>query len=275
MTGRTTADKGWALITGASSGIGAAMARALAKRGQATLLLARRQEPLERLAEELRGVAASEVLSADLSKLEELQAKVLEATANKRVTVLVNNGGHGFCRPFLEHSAEDLEFLMTVHYHAPATLIRSLLPGMLEHGGHVVNVASMATKIGPWGHSGYAAAKAALVALTQSLAIEYGRADLHFSYLNPGIIETPFFEQEETAALWQRVKKWAVPVERVSRALLKVLDRPRLEMCIPRHHRALDGIKAVSPDWALSIVRGQSRPAKAALSSPPKSAGDE
>src|SRR5258706_484180 len=98
-------------------------------------------------------------------------------------TVLVNNAGFGWYATFLDHAHEDHRRLMEVNYFAAVATLRAVLPGMvLRRRGHVINIASMSTKMGPWGHAGYAAAKAALVSLTQTLAAEHHGDGLRFSY---------------------------------------------------------------------------------------------
>ena len=253
-----------ALVTGASSGIGAAVAERLAARGYRTLLVGRNQERLEAVAELCRSHADSVPLSIDLAELDAIEPAVAAAGGdNNRVEVLVNAAGQGVYRPFLEQSIEDHERLMRVNYGAAERMIRLALPSMLEHGrGWVINIASMAAKIGPWGHGGYAAAKSALVSLTQTLAAEHHDTGVRFSYVNPGIVETRFFSRPDTEAFWPAVRRRAVPVDRAADRIVGLLDRYRLELCIPKHYRLIDAIAAVSPGLAAAMVRRQSGPSR-------------
>ena len=148
---------------------------------------------------------------------------------------------------------------MEVNYFASVATLRAVLPGMLERRrGHVINIASMATKMGPWGHAGYAAAKAALVSLTQTLAAEHHGEGVHFSYVNPGIVDTEYFD--ELGGLAERVRRWRISPDVAADRIVALLDRPRLELCIPAHYRLIDVLKALHPSLAHRIVRSQSRP---------------
>jgi short-subunit dehydrogenase len=263
MRGMSDGKAPLALVTGASSGIGWHVAMKLAKRGHRTLLVARRADRLETLAASLRPHAPAEAVPLDLADPAAVPARIAELTERHGpVDVLVNNAGHGGYRPFLEDPEHEQRRMMETHCFAALSLIRGVLPGMLERErGHVINVASIAAKMGPWGHSSYAAAKAALIALTQSLATEYEEAGVHFSYVNPGIVGTAFFEEPSYGEQAERLLARAVPPELVARRIVKLLDRPRLELCVPRWYRFLDLVTAVSPRLAQRLVRLGSRPA--------------
>jgi short-subunit dehydrogenase len=251
-----------AVITGASSGIGRAVAQRLATRGCGLVILARRENRLYSVAEQLRtSGAACRVLALDLGRPEQVEAAALEL-ASKPVDILINSGGEGACTRFLDADATREREMMQVHYHAPATLIRHLLPGMLDRGrGHVINIASISAKMGPWGHSSYASAKAAMTALTQSLAADYPDSGVQFSYVNPGVVRTEFFEKPGMAVMAAQVRQYGISVERVADAIIALLDRPRLELCVPRSYRLLDLFKAMSPTWCHRLVARGSRPA--------------
>ncbi|MCC7204008.1 MAG: SDR family NAD(P)-dependent oxidoreductase, partial [Phycisphaeraceae bacterium] len=181
------------------------------------------------------------------------------------IEVLVNNAGHGIYTPMLEVRPDEERAMMQVHYHAAAALIRAVLPGMLERRrGHVINVGSISVKMGPWGHAPYTAAKAALVAMTQSLAAEHPPADtrVHFSYVNPGIVRTEFFEKPGLKSLFGQVSRRGITADAVAERIERLLDRPRLEVCVPRLYRMMDWIRAISPGIAQWIVARQSRPSE-------------
>jgi short-subunit dehydrogenase len=251
-----------AFVTGASSGIGEQVARRLAARGYRTVLVARRLDLLERLALELAAVAPSEAEGLDLS-----DAAAVEPAMRRLVErhgapdVVVNNAGYGQYAPFLEHAAEDHRRLMEVNYFAAVSTVRAVLPAMLLRGrGHVINIASMSTKMGPWGHAGYAAAKAALVSLTQTLAAEHADDGVRFSYVNPGIVRTDYFRHPSFAPLELKTRRFAIAAESAADAIVSLLDTPRLELCIPRHYRLLDWLRALHPGLAHDVVRRRSRP---------------
>ncbi len=251
-----------AVITGASSGIGQVVVELLAQRPYRIIVIARRTERLEALQRDLRGPATIMAAPMDLADPQALSAGIARLVeTNGPVDLLVNNAGFGLCLPFLEHRDDQHHRLMQVNYLAPLMLIRAVLPGMVERGqGHVINVASIATKIGPWGHSGYAAAKGALVALTQSLACEYAGGGVHFSYVNPGVVQTEFFNDPSYERLAATVRRRGIKARTVAKRIVRLIDSPRLETCVPTHYRVLDLLKAISPGLALRLVSRAGRP---------------
>lgn len=251
-----------AIITGASSGIGRALALRLAKRGYRLVLIARGEAKLREAAKQIGSQTSCDVVPMDLADAGMVQAKAGElASGYGPVRVLVNNGGGGVYEPFMEIDEAAVRQLMQVHYFAAATLMRAVLPGMLEAGtGRIVNVASIAAEVGPWGHGPYAAAKAALIALTQSLAAEYSEKDVRFSYVSPGVIKTAFFDGPGYERMAQTVEQHGIKADRVARAIEKMIDHPKLAVTVPGSYRFLSLIKAISPSLAHRLVAKNSRP---------------
>jgi NAD(P)-dependent dehydrogenase (short-subunit alcohol dehydrogenase family) len=216
------------------------------------------------LAAELSALAPAFVEAVDLAEVEAVEPAVGRVVARLGAPgLIVNNAGYGEYKPFLDHSAADHERLMNVNYFAPVRVIRAALPFMLSAGrGHVINISSMSVKMGPWGHAGYAAAKSALRSLTQTLAAEHAGSGVRFSVVYPGIVDTPYFANGEYPKLMARVRRHAIQPERVARAVVGLIDRPRLEMCVPGHYRALEFIAAISPSLAHRMVARQSGPGR-------------
>ncbi len=255
-----------AIITGASSGIGEATATLLAQRGYRTILIARRTDRIAALAQRLSTHAPSTPITLDLEHPDGIETAMKNIfTEHGAVDVLVNNAGGNTLCPTLDLPMDDHLRLMQVHYFAPLAMIRASLPDMLRRQrGHVINITSIATKMGPWGHGAYAAAKCALVSLTQSLSAEYGDQGVRFSYVNPGVVKTEFFDGPGYSQISQQVKTHGVAADVVARRIVGLLDRPRLELCVPRHYRILDWIKALHPGLAHSLVTRNSLPGKKA-----------
>lgn len=259
-----------AIVTGASSGIGREIALRLARRGYRTAIIARRVQRIEELARELSAYAPSEPLPLDLSQPEGIEPAIAGLLARLGpAEVLVNNAGAGQYARFLDTSPQTERALMQVHYFSAAAMIRAVLPGMLRRRhGHVINIASISSKMGPWGHSTYASAKAAIVSLTQTLAAEHAADGVHFSYVNPGIVATEFFNDPHLASVAERNASRHLAPAAVAEAVVRLLDRPRLELCIPRHYRLLDWINALSPTLAHWLVARESRPVMTKQASP-------
>lgn len=251
----------FAIVTGASGGIGRCVAARLAERDLSVVLIGRREDALHEVADSLNANAPHAVVPVDLADADATDRAIDTISDTGTPEVFVHCAGLAMYRPLLEHSVDDDAEIMTVNYHAAVRFIRALLPGMLERGsGSIINVASIAVNMGPWGHAAYAASKAALVALTQSLAAEHTDTGVRFSYVKPGIVRTPFFESEQMQPLWDRVEKHAIEPDAVAIEIVRLLDRPKLELVVPRHYRVLDWINALSPTALHKLVSRNSRP---------------
>lgn len=188
-----------ALITGASSGIGAEMARLFARKGYALVLVARTESALNALADELRaahGVSVT-VVARDLS-LPDAAHAIFETVqhANITVDVLVNNAGYASYGPFVRADLRNELSEMQVNMMALTALTRLFLPGMVvrKHGG-ILNVASTAAfQPGP-GMAVYYASKAFVLSFSEALAYEVSGAGINVTALCPGATRSAFFDR--------------------------------------------------------------------------------
>lgn len=253
-----------ALVTGASSGMGEHIARRLSQRGYRLVLISRDADQLHRHAAEWSAHAPCLARPMDLCDTESIGATIEPLLRRaSQVSLLVNAAGTGVFKPMLQQSAAQHLRLFQINYLATYQMIRCVLPMMLQQGhGHVINIASMSSKMGPWGHAGYAGAKSAVVSLTQTLAAEHHDGGVHFSYINPGIVNTPFFRKPNTQGLWNLVSHRAISPELIAQGVEQLIDRPQLELCVPRHYRLLDLVRAISVRWAHRLVRRGSTPAE-------------
>ena len=185
LTGKT------ALVTGASGGIGADIARALHARGAVVSLSGTRQEALVALATELG--ERVHVLAADLSQPEEATRLITEAEAAMgRVDILVNNAGLTKDGLVLRMSDADWDKVINVDLAAPFRLARAALKFMLRRrAGRIINIGSIVGTTGNPGQANYCAAKAGLIGLTKSLAQEVASRGITVNLVAPGFIETP------------------------------------------------------------------------------------
>jgi short-subunit dehydrogenase len=180
-----------ALVTGASGGLGTHIARGLAREGMNVAVSGRREDALAEVARELSALGVkSAAVSADLSDLGQLDTLIDRAeSALGPIDVLVNNAGVEAIGAFTNYTPTELTSMVDVNLTAPLLLTHRLVPGMLERGrGHVVFIASVAGKVGPAFNEPYAATKAGLVVLTQSLRAEYLHEPVGFSVVCPGFI---------------------------------------------------------------------------------------
>jgi short-subunit dehydrogenase len=216
------------VITGASSGIGAATARRLGRAGGTVALVARRAGELERVASGVRDAGGTATVHpCDLTDRDSVAALVAEVlAAHGRVDVLVNNAGHSIRRG-VDRSYErlhDFDRTMQLNYFAAVQLTLGFLPGMRErHRGHVVNVSSIAAQAHPPRFAGYVASKAALDAFTDCVAAEVRHDGVRFTTVHLPLVRTPMIEP---TALYD-----LAPAMSASRAAAMVCDaiarRPR------------------------------------------------
>lgn len=184
-----------ALITGASSGLGAEFARQLAARGMDVVLVARDRDALESVAEEARALgAAAEVLPADLLAPRQRERVIARLTdAERPVDMLVNNAGYGLPLAFERNDIDDEVRHLHLHVEVPMRLMRAALPGMLERGaGRIVNVASVAGLV-PRGT--YGAVKSWLVSFSRWANVQYGARGVSVTAVCPGFVHTNFHER--------------------------------------------------------------------------------
>lgn len=194
---KARASAGVALITGASSGIGATYAEYLAQAGYDLILVARRRERLEALAESLRtrtGVMV-EVLPADLGFPEDVGRVAARIESLPALDFLINNAGYGRSREFAASAVNEELHMAHVHVDASLRLTRAALPGMLARGrGAVINVASVMAFYPLPGGATYTATKAALVGFTRALHQELQGTGVRVQALCPGLTRTEFHQ---------------------------------------------------------------------------------
>jgi NADP-dependent 3-hydroxy acid dehydrogenase YdfG len=182
-----------ALITGASSGIGAATALALAREGASVLLVARRRDRLEELVTNLRaeGLHAS-FICADITVDEDVK-KIFEEVeqVHGRLDILINNAGIMLLSPVREANPDDWRKMIELNLFSLMFMTQSALPLMKHDGtGHIVNVASVAGRVANPGSSGYAATKFGVVGFSESLRREVYKDNIRVTVVESGIVAT-------------------------------------------------------------------------------------
>ena len=184
-----------ALVTGASSGIGLATARLLASHGARVVLNARRREKLEAVAAETKGVA----VPGDVTD-PAVRARLLEA-CGARVDILVNNAGYGEAGPVETVKEAAARRQLEVNFFAPAALMQAVMPLMRrQRSGRIVNISSVAGRFGYPLFGWYCASKHALEGLSDSLRLEGRPWGVHVSLIEPGPVETEFFDVTKSRA---------------------------------------------------------------------------
>jgi uncharacterized protein len=232
---------GWALVTGASSGIGAAVAREYAHRGVPLILTARRADKLEQLATELRSQVPVEVIAADLG---DAQAPAnLVAEIQRRglpVRILVNNAGYGVPGRYLARDWPIHAKFLQVMIGAVSELTWRLLPAIRASGnGRILNVASFAALVpGADGQTLYAATKAYLVKFSESLSLENSDRGVHVTALCPGFTWSEFHDVTGTREMMSKLPGWAwLQADAVARAGIDGAERGRVIVVPGRIYR--------------------------------------
>ncbi len=249
------------LVTGASSGIGEAAARRLAREpGAALVLIARREERLRELAATLEPVLGAEHVSwvavdlVDEHAPERIRAHVAER--HGRLDLLVNNAGTAWRKRFDEGGYENVRRTMAINFDAQVRLTEALL-GLLRASAPsaIVNVASTAARVTRTGTGAYSASKAALASWSDALGMEEHAHGVHVGLVLPGFISTEGFPQAElTARPWTR---WAVSTpERAAEAIRQAGLGRRPERYVPRPYKLAELARALTPGLVRRVMGG-------------------
>ena len=239
-----TGDRGLrvAVVTGASSGIGAELVRALKARGTLVVGLSRRASEADE---------HEECDVADREAVEAVATRVL--VRHPQIDLLVCNAGVGARGNYLDAGADKIEQVMRVNYLGSVWSTLAFLPG-LGRGSHVVNVVSVAgtVAVGP-----YSASKHAQIAFSRSLAVELAPRGIMVHTINPGFVETDGFPQRPHFGplLYRLVIKPPLVVSR----LLDAVDKGKREIVVPRWYRPAGWAQALAPGLVASVRARTSR----------------
>jgi len=249
-----------AVVTGASSGIGAAIARALRPRGWELVLLARREDRLRALAEELD----AEFELCDVGRRDAVERVAAEVSErHPRIQLLVNNAGIPGRRGFAEIDLDRLEEVLRVNYLGTVWCLRAFLPALEAAGrSDVVNIVSVAGTVafGPAGP--YSASKHAQLAFSRSTTAELRSRGVHVHTVNPGFVETEGFPQATVlrSALMRRL---VIEPDDVAKHVVTVIERDKRETFVPGWYRVAAMAQALAPGLVARLASrsGYKRPA--------------
>jgi short-subunit dehydrogenase len=245
--------KGWAIVTGASGGIGAVFTKALAKRGYSVLAVARGAEPLLKLADELKKDSGGfvEALAVDLASPDGLKTVLERADALGDIDLLVNNAGLSTSGHFLEQSADREIQSIRVNVEALYTLTRKIVPAMVERKrGGVLNIASIVAfqAIPYW--TTYAATKAFVLSFGEGLAYELRNSGVRVVTVCPGFTKTGLYAESGVPGLAGRLLPFATP-EEVVRVALDAYDAGRVVRFVGLTNRLVALAGALTPRFIL------------------------
>ncbi len=238
-----------AVVTGASSGIGEATARELARRGWRPVLVARRRERLEQLAAELGG----EIEVCDVSEREDVDRAAAAILArHPRVDLLVNNAGIPGRGDFLSLDPERIEAVLRTNYLGGVWLVRALEAG-LQPGAHVVNVVSVAGVVAFAPAGPYAASKHAQLAFSRSLTGLLAGRGVRVHTVLPGFVETEGFPQQ-TALRSAFFRRAVIGPELVAERIVDAVEAGTRELFVPRWYRIFALMQTLLPGLSARLV---------------------
>jgi uncharacterized protein len=222
-----------AIVTGASSGIGWAVARLAARRGWRVVVAARRAERLEALAARIREAGGTAlVVPADVAALADQERLVAEALrAFGRIDALVNNAGLPLSTPFHATDPAELRRQWDVNVTALATLTRIALPHLEARGGTVINVGSVIGRVAVPGWGNYSATKVAVAALTDALRPELQARGVRVCLVEPGPIRTEFYQRSGGES--NPAPPRSLTAMTAAAPIVRLLDHPRRRITIP------------------------------------------
>jgi short-subunit dehydrogenase len=244
-------------ITGASRGIGAAVAREAAARGAKVGLLARNESELKGLAAELP--TESLVVPVDVTNRQDLVAALRRVRDELGpIDVLVNNAGIGAYGPFVDGGADQLADLWPINVQAVANGMAEVLPEMQQRGsGVIVNMTSIAGRIGAPGEAAYCASKFAVIGLSETVRAEVADSGVKIVLINPGPVATAFGETRGHP--YDRSFPKPVSAEHVAKRTIRSIERGTPEIFIPRWLRPSLIFKNLAPPLFDTGVRPEAR----------------
>jgi uncharacterized protein len=232
-----------AVVTGASSGIGAEIARLLSGRGDLCILLARRPDRLQTLAEEL-GCEAEPCDVSDRAAVESVAARILER--HPRIDVLVNNAGIPGRTRFLDGDPEVIERLIRINYLGAIWCLRAFLPGLRAAApSDVVNIVSVSGVVAGPPSGPYSASKHAQLAFSRTAAAELRGEGIRVHTVKPGFTRTEGFPQ---TWLPPRVQRIVIRPQDVAAHVLRSLEQGRGETTVPWYYGPIAPLQDAMPN---------------------------
>ncbi len=239
------------LVTGASGGLGKQIARYAARDCKQIILLARNEEKLRKLKEELEKQYRLNVvlLPFDMKRYAELPAYFAEKLPDVTVDVLVNNAGIGKFKTVMDLSMEEVQEMLDVNFLSLVTITKLLLPKMIEQGsGHIINIASQGGKMVTPKASIYGASKKAVLGFSDGLRMEVRPKGIFVTAVNPGPMKTNFFDYaDETGQYLNNVGPWVLQVDTVAKKVVQKMMTDTREMNMPLWMNSISKLHTLFP----------------------------
>ena len=246
-----------ALVTGASSGIGEQLARDLAARGMRVGLVARRAERLNALAQALGGEARALAIPADVGDRTAAEQAVETVRARfGRLDLVVNAAGVARHALFKDHDVADIEQLVRTNLMGTIYVTKAAIPILrATGGGAIVNVSSVAGKLGQPDEAAYAATKFGVTGLCESIAYELEPLGIHVMAVYPALVRTEMFTPEIMARMPERATRTFIEAPEFSAAVLRALERGAYEVTVPSYVGIAYVLRTLLPTLHRRIMR--------------------
>lgn len=224
------------VITGASSGLGLMTAIKLMQQGARVAITGRNESKLQAAVQSVPNAGRISSYVLDVTDAE-AASKTLERIWREMdgIDVLVNNAGFGYFETFVDAPLAHFEQMMDTNYMGAVRCTKAVLPQMLRRGsGQIVNIASIAGKLGTPKSTGYAASKHAMLGFTNALRQEMRGTGIIVSAVNPGPFESPFFETADPGGTYvSSVQSFMMKPDRVANAVVRAIDKRKAEIDLP------------------------------------------
>ncbi len=251
------------LVTGASSGIGEAVARLFAREGYRVSMGARRLERLQALADEIESAGGQSIaVQSDLTRFEDIQRLISETLDQfGQIDVLLNNAGFGRIK-WLEEldPMEDIQAQLQINLITTILVAREVLPHMIQRrSGHIINMGSMGGLVATPTYTIYSASKFGVRGFTEALRREVSVYDVHVSGIYPGAVNTEFKQHAGIDRKTGRTTPGSLRLEpeEVARGVLSVVRRPRRELIIPWQMRLTVWMNILFPGIVDRIIENR------------------
>lgn len=227
------------VITGATGGIGKACAFLTAKMGGIPVLLARSEQSLFELQEEISKLCpASTAYLLDVT-----QEEMVKITTDKilshygKIDAWINNAGYGIFAPLTDANLQDYKGMMETNYFGTVYGTKSVLPVLLnQNHGVIINVASVAGLVGTPKSGGYSASKAAVIQFTRCIRQELQGTQIRILSINPGPVHTPFFERTAVSRQYKKkVESFMISPDQVAKVILQAVEKGKKDIVIPSY----------------------------------------
>ena len=249
------------IITGASSGIGKALAFELAEKGAHLVLTSRKIELLQKTADEIKATFPDSPkpvsISCDISKKEEVKQLIKESINQLgEIDILINNAGIGVYGDIEKTTEEDYRKIMDVNYFGPIYSMFEILPYMKQRKkGMIINVTSLAAIYSVPYLGAYSASKAALVSLTQNLRAELSDSGVSFMIVYPGYTQTDFFKNEKKTGGARRPSGKYMPARKVAKGIVRAIEKGKQDLIFTASGKALAIFQGIAPWLVRKVMR--------------------